>query len=52
VSPQDCASGEDYLEALADARFSGDVQRAASTLLKDFRSGLIGRLCIEFPAQE
>ena len=48
----ECASGEDYLQALADARFTGDVQRAATTLLKDFRGGLIGPLCIEFPEEE
>ena len=50
--PLECTSGEDYLDKLADARFTGDVQRAATTLLKDFRSGLIGPLCIEFPEEE
>ena len=43
----DC--GETYLQALADVRFTGDVQRAASTLLKDFRSGALGRICLEPP---
>lgn len=47
----DCVSGEAYLQHLADARFTGDVQRAAATLLKDFRTGLIGPLCIEFPEE-
>lgn len=47
--PLDCTSGEVYLQNLADARFTGDVQRAASTLLKDFRGGLLGGICIEFP---
>ena len=47
--PLDERSGELYLQALADARFTGDVQRAASTLLKDFRSGLLGPICIEYP---
>ena len=50
--PLECTSGEAYLEALAEARFTGDVQRAATTLLKDFRSGLIGPLCIEFPLED
>ena len=47
--PLDVSCGEDYLQNLADHRFTGDVERAATTLLKDFRSGLIGPLCIEFP---
>ena len=47
--PLECESGEDYLQRLADERFTGDVQRAATTLLKDFRSGLLGPMCIEFP---
>ena len=50
--PLEVTSGEDYLIKLADARFTGDVQRAATTLLKDFRSGLIGPLCIEYPEEE
>ena len=44
-----CDSGETYLRNLADARFTGDIQRAATTLLKDFRSGLMGPICIEWP---
>jgi len=47
--PLECTSGEQYLQKLASLRFTGDVQRASTTLLKDFRSGLIGQLCIEFP---
>lgn len=47
--PLEVACGEDYLDALAEARFTGDIERAATTLLKDFRTGLIGPLCIEFP---
>ena len=30
-------------------RFTGDVERAATTLLKDFRSGNLGRFCLEWP---
>ena len=50
--PLEQASGEEYLDALADSRFTGDVERAATTLLKDFRNGLIGPQCIEFPDEE
>ena len=50
--PLECTSGESYLEQLADARFTGDIERAATTLLKDFRSGLLGPLCIEFPDED
>ena len=49
VAPEAQPSGEEYLDALARARFTGDVHRAATALLKDFRSGLIGPMCIEFP---
>jgi len=48
--PLEGSCGEDYLDALADARFTGDVERAATTLLKDFRSGLLGPLCLEYPS--
>ena len=50
--PLEVTSGEEYLRNLAEARFTGDMQRASTTLLKDFRSGLIGQLCIEFPDDE
>jgi ribosome biogenesis GTPase A len=42
-------SGEDYLARLAEARFTGDIERAAVSLLKDFRSGRLGPICIEWP---
>jgi len=47
--PLDQPNGEVYLERLAESRFTGDVDRAATTLLKDFRSGLIGPICLEIP---
>ena len=47
--PLEHTSGEEYLQALADHRFTGDVDRAAMQLLKDFRSGLLGRACLELP---
>ncbi|EOD17665.1 GTP binding protein [Emiliania huxleyi CCMP1516] len=46
-----CSCGEEYVAQLAEERFTGDVQRAATTLLKDFRSGSLGRLCLEWPAE-
>jgi len=42
-------SGEEYLRLLAEKRFTGDVQRAAATVLKEFRSGTLGRMCLELP---
>lgn len=50
--PLECSSGEIYLQSLADARFTGDVERAATALLTDFRKGLLGPLCIEFPESD
>ena len=47
--PLEGSCGEDYLRRLADERFTGDIERASTTLLKDFRSGLLGKLCIEWP---
>ena len=49
--PLEGTCGEDYLQRLADSRFAGDIERAATTLLKDFRSGLLGPMCIEWPSQ-
>lgn len=49
--PVDQMGGEQYLEALAEKRFTGDVQRAAVTILKDFRSGLMGPVCLELPLE-
>ena len=47
--PLEGTCGDDYVRRLADARFTGDIERASTTLLKDFRSGLLGKLCIEWP---
>lgn len=49
--PLEGLSGEEYLCALADARFTGNVDRAAGQLLKDYRSGALGRACLELPPQ-
>ena len=48
----DGASGEDYLQRLADERFTGDIERASTTILKDFRTGLMGPMCIEWPPRD
>ena len=32
-------------------RAQGDVERAAQQLLKDFRTGRLGRVCLELPPQ-
>lgn len=42
-------SGEDYLQALADFRHQGDVERTARQLLNDFRKGLLGAIPLELP---
>jgi len=42
--------GEAYLTRLAETRFTGDVHRASVTLLKDFRSGNLGKICLEPPS--
>jgi ribosome biogenesis GTPase A len=42
-------SSEDYLQALADFRYQGDVERAARQLLNDFRKGLLGAIPLELP---
>lgn len=47
--PLEGYSGEEYLQALAERRFTGDVERAAQQLLKDFRTGRLGRVCLELP---
>lgn len=42
-------SSEDYLQALADFRHQGDVERTARQLLNDFRKGLLGTIPLELP---
>ena len=36
---------------LRPLRAQGDVERAAQQLLKDFRTGRLGRVCLELPPQ-
>ena len=42
-------TGEDYLQALAERRNQGDVERTARQLLTDFRKGLLGAIPLELP---
>jgi ribosome biogenesis GTPase A len=42
-------TGESYLQALADRRDRGDVERTARQLLNDFRKGLLGAIPLELP---
>jgi ribosome biogenesis GTPase A len=42
-------TGEDYLIALAKAKYQDDVERVARKLLQDFRKGILGPLPLEIP---
>lgn len=42
-------SSEDYLQALADHRYQGNLERTARQLLNDFRKGLLGSIPLELP---
>lgn len=48
LDPSD-GTGEDYLQALADLRHTGDIERTARQLLNDFRTGLLGAISLELP---
>lgn len=42
-------TGESYLQELARNRYQGDIERAARTLLHDYRVGHLGVLPLEWP---
>jgi ribosome biogenesis GTPase A len=42
-------TGEDYVAALANLKYQGNVERAARVILNDFRTGLLGNLPLELP---
>ncbi|PSB04382.1 ribosome biogenesis GTPase YlqF [Merismopedia glauca] len=42
-------SGEDYLHAVAELGFKGDVERTARQMLTDFRKGVLGAISLEVP---
>ncbi|NER84752.1 MAG: ribosome biogenesis GTPase YlqF, partial [Leptolyngbya sp. SIO1D8] len=42
-------TGEAYLQQVAEVRYQGDRERAARTLLRDYRVGNLGQLPLEWP---
>lgn len=48
VNPTSFA-GDEYLQAVANERHKGDVERTARQLLNDFRTGLLGAIPLELP---
>lgn len=46
---QESMTAEDYVQALAEQLFQGDAERAGQRLLKDYRTGALGRICLEVP---
>lgn len=42
-------TGELYLQQVADTRYQGDCERAARSLLRDYRVGNLGNLPLEWP---
>jgi ribosome biogenesis GTPase A len=45
-------SGESYVETLAEERCQGNINRAASQILNDFRRGDLGAIALELPPSE
>lgn len=43
-------TGESYLQQMAAVRYQGDRERAARSLLRDYRVGHLGHLPLEWPA--
>lgn len=48
IDPKDC-TGETYLQQLAEAKFHGSKEQAASKVLTEFRKGVLGKLVLELP---
>jgi len=42
-------TGESYLNTVAEVRYQGDLERAARSLLRDYRVGHLGTLPLEWP---
>ena len=42
-------AAEDYIAAVAEAKCQGEDERAAQRMLKDFRTGALGRIALELP---
>lgn len=45
-------TGDDYLLAVAEARYKSDSERAARQILNDFRKGILGAIPLELPPFE
>ncbi len=43
-------AAEDYILEVAEAKFNGEVERAGQRMLKDFRTGALGRIALELPS--
>jgi len=48
LDPQN-RTGETYIQDLADSRYQGSKDRAARTLLNEFRKGVLGKIVLEYP---
>jgi ribosome biogenesis GTPase A len=42
-------TGDEYLHALAEHKYTGDVEKAARKILTDYRKGLLGNIPLELP---
>ena len=45
----DDMTGEEFVQYFADKTCGGDVERAGTRMLNDFRGGHIGNFCLELP---
>jgi ribosome biogenesis GTPase A len=45
-------TGEDYIQAVADQKYLGDMERSAHNLLNNFRTGNLGAIGLENPPSE
>ncbi|GIL66877.1 hypothetical protein Vafri_20347, partial [Volvox africanus] len=50
VDPSTAGSAEEFVVAVAERLYGGDVERAGVRLLTDYRSGSLGRFALELPA--
>lgn len=48
IGPSDL-TGESYIEALAEHKYQGDLERSARQILNDFRKGILGPISLELP---
>lgn len=42
-------TGESYIEALAEQKYQGDIERSVRQILNDFRKGILGPIALELP---